>query len=69
MFTLGVPYFVAKTMRKKIWPGFTNSDEICVLCEQSPGAVGCMRVGQTVSINNVTSGGTKEIEIQHTNQL
>ena len=39
--TVGIPYSVAWVAGKKIWPGFTNSDEICVYCKKSPGSEGC----------------------------
>ena len=26
------------------WPGFTNSDEICISCDKSPGSEGCKQI-------------------------
>ena len=39
--TIGIPYGVARLAGKTIWPGFTNSDEICVYCEGPPESQGC----------------------------
>ena len=40
--TLGITYF----LDIQGWPGFTNSDEICVYCKQAPGSAGCCTVKQ-----------------------
>ena len=44
--TLGTALAVEKLSGVKVWPGFTNSDEICPTCNRSPGSVGCSPVGQ-----------------------
>ena len=46
--TLGIPYAVGLITDWKSWPGFLNSDEICIVkrCEKSPGSVGCTPVGE-----------------------
>ena len=39
--TVGIPLGIAWLVNKEIWPGFTNSDEICVSCKRSPESKGC----------------------------
>lgn len=41
--TLGIGLLFGK------WPGFTNSDEVCPDCKMSPGASGCITVGNEVN--------------------
>ncbi len=48
------------------WPGFTNSDEICIACEQSPGAKGCQFVGKEIEF---TDGSDKKTIADHSNKL
>lgn len=48
---------------EKSWPGFTNSDEVCVSCKQQPGAVGCQIVGKNVTFNR------KTIKVDHSNKV
>lgn len=45
MATLGIGLMVEKISTKNLWPGFTNSDEICTTCKNSPGSNGCLEVG------------------------
>ena len=47
---LGTALLYGKLTNKDTWPGFTNSDEICPKCENSPGSNGCSVVGQPVKI-------------------
>ena len=44
--TLGI------TLALTNWPGWTNSDEICVNCERRPGSRGCCVVGEVVNHSN-----------------
>ena len=49
MATLGIALMTAKGTSSESWPSFTNSDEVCINCRLSPGAVGCKQVGETVT--------------------
>ena len=57
--TLGIFVGIGWAHRKKVWPGFTNSDEICPACGLSPGSEGCSVVGERVdtgeNVSMVTS--------------
>ena len=46
--TFGVFAVAGKIRGGAIWPGFTNSDEKCPVCENSPGSDGCCDVDQPV---------------------
>ena len=59
IFTLGIFAGIGAIRRKAIWPGFTNSDEICPVCKLSPGSEGCSIVGKMAEIP------TKSEEIEH----
>lgn len=41
--TLGGALAYSAFTGKESWPGFTNSDEMCISCKMSPGATGCGR--------------------------
>ena len=47
------------------WPGFTNSDEICLRCKQAPGSNGCYTVLEDYKI----PGKDKSVRVDHTNKL
>ena len=65
--TLGIFVGIGKARGKKIWPGFTNSDEICPHCEKPPGSKGCQKVGDPIQIGKkpIEGGG----KIAHTTKL
>ena len=65
--TLGAGLAYAYVADSKSWPGFTNSDEICVKCRNSPGAPGCEKVRTKVKYNY--DGNHKTIEVDHSNHL
>lgn len=46
--TMGIGLIVAQTKDKESWPGFTNSDEICIKCKNSPGSAGCSKIGTEI---------------------
>ena len=46
--TLGIPAMTVE----KTWPGFTNSDEKCKLCDKGPGSKGCNRVGDGSKVDH-----------------
>ena len=48
--TLGI----AKALNKETWPGFTNTDEICPVCNCPPGSPGCCRVKETIVVKGAT---------------
>ena len=50
---LGLGMVYEKVSEKKSWPWFTNSEEMCVVCERPPGSSGCSAVGQNVQIRGV----------------
>ena len=48
--TLGIFAVLGWYRGKAIWPGFMNSNEICVECGLSPGSDGCSTVGEIYSL-------------------
>ena len=66
--TLGIVAGIGAVRQKAIWPGFTNSDEICPVCKLSPGSEGCSIVGKMAEIP--TKGKEIErIETSHSTSL
>ena len=57
--TFGVFYFYATLMKKKTWPGFTNSEEICSNCNRGPGSPPCHQVLKEY----------KGVSVTHSNKL
>ncbi len=50
--TGGIPYAIEQAVGADVlWPGFTNSDEICPICKRSPGSKGCSQVGKQIEAN------------------
>ena len=65
--TLGIFVGIGKIRGKKIWPGFTNSDEMCPHCEKPPGSKGCQKVGDPIQIARIPiEDGEK---VAHTTKL
>ena len=62
--TLGTALLYEAITKKETWPGFTNSDEICPSCKQSPGLKGCLKVKEKFILTNGS-----EITVEHTNKL
>ena len=50
--TAGIPYGIAWMFNKKLWPGFTNSDEICISCRNSPESKGCKLLSEDVKLHH-----------------
>ena len=48
--TLGMGIAYEKVSKKKSWPGFSNSEEVCVHCNMPPGSNGCAHVNQWIKI-------------------
>ena len=46
---LGCINYIETLSEKELWPGFTNSDEVCIACSNSPGAAGCELVGKKMT--------------------
>lgn len=61
--TIGSVWAVGKALGKKTWPGFTNSDEVCPACGNSPGSLGCSPVGQPADVDGI------QIETNHSKTL
>ena len=61
--TLGSALVVERVFGTKTWPGFTNSDEVCPICNNFPGSDGCSPVGQLAEFD----GGS--IETNHSKTL
>ena len=69
----GIGHIVALGMGKvyemisgrKSWPGFTNSEELCVQCGEPPGSDGCKPVNQWIILDGVNHkvDHTKELDI------
>lgn len=66
--TLGIGLLVEQVSDKEVWPGFTNSDEECMKCKKSPGAMGCTRVYQKVNFKK-DAKTLEEIEVEHSSKL
>lgn len=67
--TLGIPYVVSHLLAGRgPWPGLYNSDEICPVCQQPPGAPGCWPVN---SVCTIEWQGKKEtiLDVDHTSKL
>ena len=64
MATLGLALVYEAATKRKTWPWFINSDEMCPICKQSPGSKGCLQVNQKVK----TPRGSIII-VDHTNEL
>ena len=62
--TLGTALLYEAITKKETWPGFTNSDEICPSCKQSPGSKGCLKVKEKFILPDGS-----EITVEHTNEL
>lgn len=67
MATLGFGLLVEHFTGVDTWPGFTNSDEICVFCDKSPGSKGCVPVGNKITI--VKNREKETIKVDHSNEL
>ena len=65
--TLGMFAAIGAIRGRAIWPGFTNSDEICPVCSLSPGSAGCSVVGQAADVP--AEGGIQQMEISHSTKL
>ena len=65
--TLAVFVGIGKLRGRKLWPGFTNDEEICVCCKEPASANGCMQVDKeyTLSVKN----GTEKIKTSHSTKL
>ena len=68
IFTLGLFAGIGAIRGKAIWPGFTNSDENCPLCSQSPGSEGCSVVGKMAEIPT-KSEENKHMMVSHSTSL
>lgn len=61
--TLGMGKVYEKLSKKKSWPGFSNSEEVCAICQNPPGSDGCKPVNKDCLIG-------EEIHIvNHTKEL
>ena len=63
-FTLAVPFGIASAFKKKLWPGFNNSDEVCSVCNGAPGSEGCCPVLIQIDVKD-----QKGINVDHTSVL
>ena len=61
--TLGAGKIYEMASKKKSWPGFTNSEEVCVHCRKSPGEPSCHPVNQWIKI------GGERIKVDHSRNL
>ena len=65
--TLGFFVGIGKLRGRKLWPGFTNDEEICLNCNDPPSANGCLQVDKPFTLQNEnikTSHSTKLDRIQ-----
>ena len=60
--TGGVFAAAGRIRGKAIWPGFRNSNEICPVCNDSPGSNGCSVVGDFVDVQ--TGHGSEPIRVK-----
>ena len=64
MATAGVFVAAGKYRGEKYWPGFTNDEEICSSCEQSPSSEACFKVGILF-----TRRGAKSVIVSHSKNI
>ena len=62
--TLGMGKVYEKLSNRKSWPGFNNSEEICVICRNPPGSGGCKPVNKDCLIGEEihTVNHSKELD-------
>ena len=48
--TFGIGKMYERISKRKTWPWFTNSEEVCLVCKNPPGSSGCSPVNQCVEI-------------------
>ena len=65
--TLGIFVGIGKVRGKKLWPGFTNSDEYCVGCKGPPSAEGCSKINKTIKLT--VKSGHEKILTTHSTKL
>ena len=61
--TFGIGKIYESVSKKKSWPWFTNSEEVCVICKMPPGSNGCSPVNQCIDIRG------ESYMISHSNEL
>ena len=66
--TLGIFVGIGKLRGKKVWPGFTNDEEMCANCDEPAGASGCCKVDQKVTLK-LKDGTEKDITTEHKTKL
>ena len=67
--TMGMFILLKKFVHIESWPGFTNSDEVCIACNQSPGAKGCQLVGKELEFCHKGDKKTIFVTPEHSNKL
>lgn len=67
--TLGVGLLVKYLGKVQVWPGFTNSDEVCEACRNSPGSEGCEVVDRKIIVGDENNRKTVLIEHSNKNKL
>ena len=67
--TLGIFVAIARIRGQTIWPGFTNSDKICPVCNNSPGSDGCSVVGTVVDVCTGQGSDTEGVKTSHLTTL
>ena len=65
--TFGIPYVLGKAFGRETWAGATNKDEICPICKQFPGTIGCSKVHTEVEFQR--NGSKTTIMVNHTDYL
>ena len=66
--TVGIPFLVARARGRKSWPGFTNSDEVCPICEHCPGSDGCSQMGTLIEMK-AGDGTFKTVRVDHSKYM
>ena len=61
--TLGTVKLYEIISGEKVWPGFTNSEEVCLHCKKPPNSDGCLAVSQECEI------GGEKILMKHSKKL
>lgn len=67
--TLGIGLLISYIADVSLWPGFTNSDEICPNCKKSPGSQGCCSVLQNIPATWISESQDMMVCPDHTNKL
>lgn len=66
--TFGTVFLIReKLLNEETWPGFTNSEEVCINCERPPGSHGCLEVKKNAKLE--LNKQTIKVFVEHSSEL